>query len=382
MDSLLFGRFTASHFLQRSSTVALVVSALGITACQKQDTPAPAATAAKPPDASPAVKPAANAPPAESAASSAPSAPAGAAATLSATSDFDSASVLVATATLPPFPFFKEPSGQRSIHTDNPKERTRDFNRGYFIGEKKLIAVEGQLFIDVFNLEDTNDGRRRYSALEFHRNYENAITALGGKKISATQFTDEFVAQYGGYNAIEKFLHGQPVGTDQEHHSYLIRTPQKEYWIHVSTGSIPLHGNIAVLERAAMVQSVGLLDTAAMKKALDENGRVALYINFDTDKATIRPDAQPVIAEINKLLVTDGTLKLSIEGHTDGTGAPDHNHQLSTARARSVLGALVGLGIDPARLASKGYGPDQPIAGNADEAGRAKNRRVELVKMR
>jgi OOP family OmpA-OmpF porin len=129
-----------------------------------------------------------------------------------------------------------------------------------------------------------------------------------------------------------------------------------------------------------MQSSLGFLDAAAMKKELDAKGRVALYINFDTDKATLRPDAQPIIDEINKLLTADASLKLSIEGHTDATGGADHNRQLSTARARAVFGALVGLGVDPARLASKGFGPDKPIADNATDDGRAKNRRVELVK--
>jgi outer membrane protein OmpA-like peptidoglycan-associated protein len=135
-----------------------------------------------------------------------------------------------------------------------------------------------------------------------------------------------------------------------------------------------------VLEREGMKQSLGVLDASAMKKEIDARGRVALYINFDTDKATLRPDAQPTIEEINKLLSADPALKLSIEGHTDNTGAPAHNQQLSTARARSVLGALVGLGVDPARLQSKGFGQDKPLADNATEDGRAKNRRVELVK--
>jgi OmpA-OmpF porin, OOP family len=118
-----------------------------------------------------------------------------------------------------------------------------------------------------------------------------------------------------------------------------------------------------------------------MKKELEAKGRVALYINFDTDKATLRPDAQPIIAEVNKLLTSDDSLKLSIEGHTDNSGAAEHNRTLATARARSVLGALVGLGVDPSRLASKGFGPDKPIADNSTDEGRAKNRRVELVKI-
>ena len=82
----------------------------------------------------------------------------------------------------------------------------------------------------------------------------------------------------------------------------------------------------------------------------------------------------------NHLMNANSGLKISIEGHTDSTGSADHNRQLSTARARSVLGALVGLGIDPARLSSKGFGPDKPVASNTSEEGRAANRRVELVK--
>jgi OmpA-OmpF porin, OOP family len=297
-----------------------------------------------------------------------------------ATAEFDPASVPLTAVTLPPFPFFKEPEGKRSMHWDNPKIRNRGFARHGFLAGKKLVVVEGQLFRDGFNLEDTDEGRRAYSAVEFHRNYENAITALGGKKINQTQFTDALFEANGGRDAVDKLLPEMYPGTDYEHQSYLIRTPQKEYWIHVSSGALPLHGQIAVLERAAMMQSVGFLDAAAMKKEIDAKGRVALYINFDVDKATLRPDAQPILAEINKLLTTDTALKLSIEGHTDSSGTAERNRELSAQRARSVLGALVGLGIDPARLASKGFGSDKPIAGNGDEAGRAMNRRVELVK--
>ncbi|MBC8024712.1 MAG: OmpA family protein, partial [Steroidobacteraceae bacterium] len=168
---------------------------------------------------------------------------------------------------------------------------------------------------------------------------------------------------------------------DAEHYSYLIRTADKEYWIHVSAGAtIPQIGFVTVLEKQAMQSSLGFLDAAAMKKALDEKGRVALYINFDLDKSTLRPDAQPIVEEIHKLFASDTSLALSIEGHTDSTGKADHNRELATARARSVLGALVGLGVDASRLSSKGFGPDKPIADNSTEEGRAKNRRVELVK--
>ena len=175
--------------------------------------------------------------------------------------------------------------------------------------------------------------------------------------------------------------HSAPPTSGYEHHSYLIRTADKEYWIHVGTAAGRPTGYVVVLEKAAMAQSLGFLDAGAMKSALDADGRVSLHINFDTDKSTLRPDSQTTIDEIKKLLDANADLKLSIEGHTDNTGSADRNRELSSARARSVLGALVGLGIDPSRLSSKGFGPDKPVADNADEAGRAKNRRVELVKL-
>ncbi|QIL19725.1 OmpA family protein [Thermomonas sp. HDW16] len=310
------------------------------------------------------------------AATTAPTAP-DAAATPAPTAgaDFDPASVPESTATLPPFPFFKIPDGLESVYAE--KDKNVAFDRHYFIAGDKAIPLEGRLFHDKFNL--TNEARP-YSDIEFRRNYENAINALGGKKINTSQYTYEVMDAAGGRDALEKTNYAAGMNPDYPHDIYLLRQGGKEWWIDVSTGAFPLHGFVVVLEKEGMKQSLALLDAAAMKQAIDKEGRVALHINFDTDKATLRPDAQPTIDEIHKLLSGDPALKLSIEGHTDNTGTPTHNQELSAARARSVLGALVGLGIDPARLSSKGFGQDKPVADNAGESGRAENRRVELVK--
>ena len=296
-------------------------------------------------------------------------------ATPAATGDFDPSSVPESTATLPPPPFFKLPDGLESTYDD--KDKLVNFDRQYFIAGDKAIPVEGRIHRDRFNL---GAGSRSYTDVEFRRNYENAIAALGGRKINTSQYTYELMEAAGGRDALEKTNHAAPLNPDSPHDSYLLRQAGKEWWIDVSTGAFPLHGYVVVLEREGMQQSLALLDAAAMKQAIDRDGRVALHINFNTDKASLRPDAQPTIAEIGKLLDDDAALELSIEGHTDNTGMPAHNQDLSTARARSVLGALVGLGIDPARLSSRGYGQDKPLADNASEAGRAQNRRVELVK--
>ena len=305
-----------------------------------------------------------------------PTAPAEAAAPAAAA--FDPASVPESTATLPPFPFFKTPEGLTTTFAEN--DRHINFDRAHMIAGDRIVAIEGRIVRDQFPLASAE--QRQYSAIEFHRNYENAIRDLGGVRISQTQYTNPVVEAFGGYDKVREHFYGIcPGDYDCENHTYLIRQGGKEYWIQISTGAGPLHGYVTVLEREGMKQSLGFLDASAMKKAIDADGRVALYINFDVDKASLRADAQPVVAEINKLLSADPALKLSIEGHTDNTGTPAHNQALSTGRALSVLGALVGLGVDPARLQSRGYGQDKPLADNASEDGRARNRRVELVKL-
>jgi outer membrane protein OmpA-like peptidoglycan-associated protein len=119
-----------------------------------------------------------------------------------------------------------------------------------------------------------------------------------------------------------------------------------------------------------------------IKDKLDKEGHFALHVNFDFAKATLKPDAQPVIAEVVGLLKRNPTLTLSIDGHTDSIGAHDYNVKLSQDRAASVMAAVAAGGIDRGRLSSNGYGPDKPIAPNDTDEGRAMNRRVELVKGR
>lgn len=107
---------------------------------------------------------------------------------------------------------------------------------------------------------------------------------------------------------------------------------------------------------------------------------MALYVNFDTDKATIRPESAPTVAEVVTLLRQNPALRLAVQGHTDNAGTAAHNQRLSEARAQSVVAALTAAGIGAARLQAAGFGQTQPLADNATEAGRAQNRRVELVK--
>ena len=360
---------SSRRFSGRAPAVAVVLALLLSVGCGSE---APTPVSAGPTD--PAAAPP---PPAETAPPiAAPELPAMADDTPAPAAAFDPASVPESTAVLPPLPFFTVPEGLTS--TFDEADRRLGFARQYVMAGATPTPIEGQVWRDRFVL-DGRDGRR-YSALEFHRNYEQAIAALGGQRVSTSQYTREVVDAAGGRDLIEKDSASAAAVPDYEHHSYLVRQAGKEYWINVSTGSFPEHGYVVVIEREAFKPSVFFLDASAMKQALDAEGRVALYVNFDVDKATLRPDAQPVIEQVVALMAADPELRLAIEGHTDDTGSAERNRELSTARARSVLGALVGGGIDPARLSSAGFGPDRPLADNASDEGRAKNRRVELVK--
>jgi outer membrane protein OmpA-like peptidoglycan-associated protein len=120
-----------------------------------------------------------------------------------------------------------------------------------------------------------------------------------------------------------------------------------------------------------------------MATAISSDGRVALYgLNFDTDKADVRADSKPALDEIAKLLQHDPTLKVYVVGHTDNQGAYPRNLELSQHRAESIVKQLVtSYHIDPARLVPRGVASVAPVATNDTDPGRARNRRVELVKL-
>ena len=115
---------------------------------------------------------------------------------------------------------------------------------------------------------------------------------------------------------------------------------------------------------------------------INQSGRVSVYgINFDTGKSTIRPDSEPALNEVVKLLQANSSWAMVVAGHTDNVGTAAVNLTLSRARAQSVISWLSVHGVAAARLVPAGFGDTRPIAENNDEEGRQKNRRVDLVKL-
>ena len=162
--------------------------------------------------------------------------------------------------------------------------------------------------------------------------------------------------------------------------TYRLNKDGLEIWVQVLaefTGKYSL----IIVQKQGMAQDI-VVNAAALAQGLAADGHMTVEgIYFDTGKAVIKPESAQAIGEIAKLLKSDPTLKVFVVGHTDSVSTVEVNLKLSQDRAQAVLQALVSQhGIDPARLRAHGCGPFAPVATNATDAGRAKNRRVELVK--
>jgi OmpA-OmpF porin, OOP family len=149
-------------------------------------------------------------------------------------------------------------------------------------------------------------------------------------------------------------------------------------WIQIeSKGTFYYQTIVAVKDMQQEVTA----DATSLSDEINKSGHVAVYgIHFDTGKAIILADSGQILSEIVKLLQQNPALKLRVEGHTDNQGNAAANQALSEKRAQAVLTWLTAHGIPAARLTAKGFGQAQPVADNATEDGRAKNRRVELAK--
>ncbi len=228
-------------------------------------------------------------------------------------------------------------------------EKTFDAH-AFPVGQGKVEQVEGRTWMLSYYQQATL--KEKPSEVQILRNFENAVTRLGGTVVFAQKSRETLRVVRDG----------------------------KEFWIDLSAEFTGKYG-MTIVEKGAMAQDI-VANADAFSNDIKATGHVAVYgIYFDTNKAEIKPESGQAIAEIAKLLQGDPGLKLYVVGHTDGTGAVDANLRLSQARAEAVMQALIGThGIAPARLRSFGAGPFAPVASNDSDDGRARNRRVELVK--
>jgi len=226
-----------------------------------------------------------------------------------------------------------------------------DFNAHAFKDEKgKEVNVEGRYYYIHYY---PDEGKPALSKLKILRNYENAIKRIGGIVLKS----------------------------DFEDASYMKLVKEgKEIWVEVRAGNgrEPI---LIIIEKEAMAQEI-VANAEAFSNDLKSTGHVAVYgIYFDTGQSVIKPESQAALSEIAKLLKKESGLKVNVVGHTDNVGAMDNNMKLSQARGEAVVKTLATkYGIAANRLKGYGVGSLAPVASNDTENGKAKNRRVELVK--
>lgn len=138
---------------------------------------------------------------------------------------------------------------------------------------------------------------------------------------------------------------------------------------------------VEVVEPRAMDRSMVVVSAADIGNKVASEGRAVFYgIQFDFDKADIKPESAPQLAEMAKFFSANPQSRVFIIGHTDNKGALDYNLSLSNRRADAVVKALAAqYRIDPKRMTPRGLGPLAPVATNRTDDGQAQNRRVEMV---
>ena len=226
-----------------------------------------------------------------------------------------------------------------------------EFDSHKFIGQdKKQVSIEGHKYYIGYRL---NKGAAEPGELKIRRNIQDALKKIGGKVV----FDDNF-------NKISTIV---------------LQKEGKETWVEVRSYNNMYR--LSIVEKEIMKQEV-VANAEAMGNDINSTGHVSIYgIYFDTGKSEIKPESDAAISEIAKLLKNDGALNVYVVGHTDNVGSFDSNMKLSNDRADAVAKALSGkYGIAAARLKAYGVASLAPVASNDTEDGKAKNRRVELVK--
>ena len=212
------------------------------------------------------------------------------------------------------------------------------------------VTIEGRKWRIDYNLKK---GATKPGALKVKRNFINAIKKIGGQVLKERD----------KYQAWMKVDRGG-----------------KEIWIDISTVGTGERYYLNIVETTTMAQEV-VADAQTLAQDIQTTGHASVYgIYFDFDKSDVKPESDPALKEIAKLLQQDTGLKLYVVGHTDNVGEFSYNMKLSQARADAVVKKIVSdYGVSADRLKPHGVGPLAPVSSNKTEEGQALNRRVELV---
>lgn len=269
------------------------------------------------------------------------------------------------------FPFFTLPKGLQ----EQNKPLQKNFDVCFFPVKGIMMPVEGKLYKANVTAATGEEFSQRY----FEKSLADYLQSIGAVKVFDGEITRE---EYDRYNKQDpnKGDEGDIGYVGEVIKFYVIRSKDKgNIYIQFSANSAA--GKLNILQEKDFQQTITKVTADKIAKDLTENGKSILYINFDTDKSTVTTAGKEVVEQIAAALKKGASLKILIEGHTDNTGDGAHNKKLSDDRANAVMNALVADGIEKSRLSAKGFGAERPLVANDNEENKAKNRRVELIKV-
>ncbi len=140
------------------------------------------------------------------------------------------------------------------------------------------------------------------------------------------------------------------------------------------------HANVKVRQENTFDPIIRHKPKTALVTVGEKEITIKQQVQFALDQDVILPESTPLLLEIADVLIKNPRIKrVEVQGHTDNTGTPEHNQDLSERRAGSVRNWLVQHGVSPDRLVAKGYGQSKPLVPNVTTANKAKNRRVQFI---
>lgn len=241
-----------------------------------------------------------------------------------------------------------------------------NFNESYrFYNDSSVLTVGGKQY-ETSIIKTRNSREKYYNDSLIIACFDGCIRRVGGIEVD---FKQDF----------KRNSYCQDVAESLKR--YFMRTEQGNIWIELAVFKTPNQIKYSAVFEGSIREPIRVLSAERIRYALDKNGKVVLYFDFASGKSSLPPGGADAVGEIARLMQLDKDLKISIEGHTSNEGTESFCKRLSQERVNIIARNLSQKGINQKRIKTIGYGSEIFVVENNSDENRAKNRRIELVKI-
>lgn len=280
-------------------------------------------------------------------------------------------SIEISFADIGKFPYITPPAGYMY---DRFAKNKNFAERYHFYMDSSIVTIGGKYFRALILKENINNKEKEvFNDSLVVSYYENAIKQLGGVEI----YSDDKPLKI--LDMIDDDMANQPIAGN--YRQFMIRTTNGNAWFSLEYEYDHVQQVVySALFEGSINEQVFFMPADIMRIAIERNGKVVLYINYNKNQAILAPDGDAQVREIAKLMEMDSGLRLFFEGHTDSLTTPDRDKKLSIERVNTVLQRLEGLKIKKHRINGKGFGSEKLLVLSDYDENKSKNRRIELIR--